>query len=42
MLYVIPLTGDAIQFIIIDKLQSHGFIRRDGAAREFEDLEASL
>ena len=25
ILYVVPLTGDALQFIVIDKLQAFGF-----------------
>ena len=39
ILYVIPLTGDAVQFIIIDKLQAFGFLTHEGGVRDFENLE---
>jgi len=40
LLYAIPLAGDVIQFIIIDKLQAFGFLPRGAdASREFEDLD---
>ena len=40
ILYAIPLTGDAVQFVIIDRLQAFGFLARPaGVSREFEDLD---
>lgn len=39
ILYVLPLTGDAVQFIIIDKLQAVGFLTHEGGVRDFENLE---
>jgi len=39
ILYVIPLTGDAVQFIIVDKLQAFGVLTHEGSARAFENLE---